>query len=114
MAGAMARYAMALALQNHSLVFPFGTLGANLAGCFLIGVISQLAAVSTAISPEIRLLLATGFCGGFTTLSSMIFELDRLLRDGELYLGSLYLLGTLLGGYLGLILGMLAVRLILR
>lgn len=114
MAGAMARYGMTLLLQSHSLVLPLGTLSANLAGCFLIGLITQLAASVAVFPPEARLLLATGFCGGFTTLSSMVFELDRLLRDGELYLGSLYFLATLGGGYLGLLLGMLSIRLLLR
>lgn len=77
--------------------FPSGTLLVNIAGCLMIGIIYGLT-FKDAAAPEIRLLLATGFCGGFTTFSSFSFEFLILLRDGHhnlafLYAGSSMMLG---------------------
>jgi fluoride exporter len=95
--GSISRYGLAILLQRHSVVMPAGTLAANLAGCFVIGCIAQLAAPAGFLSPEMRLLLATGFCGGFTTLSSAIYELAQFWKEGEyLYAGG-YLTLTLVG-----------------
>lgn len=111
LAGAVLRYLTSLGLQKYSFIFPYGTLLSNLAGCFIIGVIAQLAENTEILSPEARLLLATGFCGGFTTLSSMMFELTQFLRDGELFYGSVYFLATFMGGFLCFLGGVLAVKL---
>ena len=82
-AGSVLRYLLALLLQRQAFVLPVGTLAANLAGCFILGGVVQLAAPMLALSPEVRLLLATGFCGGFTTMSSMVYETAQFLREGE-------------------------------
>lgn len=112
--GAVLRYLTSLGLQSYSLVFPYGTLLANLTGCFIIGVIAQLAEATELLSPEARLFLATGFCGGLTTLSSMIFEWTRLLRDGEYFFALLYFSATFIGAFLCFYMGVLAVKLIFR
>ena len=109
-AGAAARYLVALALPFLGTGFPFGTLIVNVSGCLLIGFISELSVTSSLISPELRLLLATGFCGGFTTFSSYMYEIASLLRDGEMYYASLYLFGSIIGGILCLYLGMQLAR----
>ncbi|MEE4379747.1 MAG: CrcB family protein [Candidatus Competibacteraceae bacterium] len=114
MAGALMRYSTSLGLQKYSLFFPFGTLLSNWAGCFIIGIIAQLAENTEILSPEARLLLATGFCGGFTTLSSMIFEMAQFARDGEVFYGSLYFLATFLGAFLSFYAGMLIIRLLFK
>lgn len=114
MAGAMARYGVFLLLEYSTRTLPLATLSANLAGCFLIGVLAQLAAGIEHFPPQLRLLLVTGFCGGFTTLSSLVFELDQLVQEGKLPMGGVYLLATLLGGYLCLWLGMGLVRLLVE
>lgn len=54
--------------------FPVGTLAVNLAGCLLIGILYGLFDRGTAKSPELRLFLAVGLCGGFTTFSTFINE----------------------------------------
>ena len=105
-AGAVVRYLVALALPFLGTGFPFGTLVVNVSGCLLIGFISELSITTTLVSPELRLLLATGFCGGFTTFSSYMFEIISLLRDGEMLYASLYLFGSIIGGVLCLYLGM--------
>ena len=103
--GAILRYLASLLTSGLSVVVPWGTLISNLLGCFVIGIIVALAADSDAISTEARLFLATGLCGGFTTMSSFVYELSQYVRSGELLLGSLYFGATLIGAvvlfYLG-------------
>ena len=62
--GSMLRYALSLLAQRQAVIFPFGTLWANLLGCFVIGVVVTLATATVSISPLMRLFLATGICGG--------------------------------------------------
>ena len=96
-AGSVARYSLAILLQRYSMIIPVGTLVANLAGCLIIGGIAQFAVPSSLLSPEARLLLATGFCGGFTTLSSMTYEMTQFFKDGEYLHAGGYLAATLFG-----------------
>ncbi len=104
--GAVARYLVALLLPFIGTGFPFGTLAVNVAGCLLIGFLSELSVTTSLVSPELRLLLATGFCGGFTTFSSYMYEVMTLLRDGEMLYASIYLFGSIVGGILCLYVGM--------
>ena len=107
MAGGVSRYGMTLLTQNVSAFsLPYGTLVSNLAGCLLIGVIAGLAAKTGLLSTEMRLLLATGFCGGFTTLSSFIYELARFVQDKEYFFASTYFAATLAGAALAFALGL--------
>lgn len=113
-AGSVLRYALTLLAQRYSISFPHGTLWANLLGCLAIGAISALAAATEVLSPAARLLLATGICGGFTTMSSFIYELAQLLRDNELWMAAGYF-GLTLGGCLFMFwIGALAVKLWLK
>lgn len=61
--------------------FPYGTLIVNVAGCFLIALVAELALSTTLISPTLRLTLTTGFIGGLTTYSSFNLETTNLMRD---------------------------------
>lgn len=108
--GSMLRYLMTVLFQNFHTI-PCGTLVSNLAGCFLIGIVTGLSVEIPLLSSEARLLLATGVCGGFTTLSSLIFEIDQLIRNGGYITGSFYLAGTILGASLAFISGIMLVRL---
>jgi fluoride exporter len=112
--GSVFRYGLTLALQQQSLVMPAGTLAANLAGCFIIGCVAELAAPLALLSPEARLLLGTGFCGGFTTMSSMVYELAQFLRDGEYLHAGFYFCLTLAGSIVLFFLGSILVKLIIR
>jgi CrcB protein len=94
-AGSVARYGLSVASQRYAFEWPVGTLTANALGCLAIGVITGLSAHSGAISPEARLALATGFCGGFTTLSSLVYETAEMLRAGENLHAAVYTVGTL-------------------
>ncbi|NTV08181.1 MAG: fluoride efflux transporter CrcB, partial [Chlorobium limicola] len=109
--GSVFRYLVALAVPFTAGGFPYATLSVNLFGSFLIGFISELALSSTIISPETRLLLTTGFCGGFTTFSTAMYETMGLARDGEALYASLYVAGSIAGGMVCLLSGTLAAKL---
>ncbi|MDP4263799.1 MAG: fluoride efflux transporter CrcB [Bacteroidota bacterium] len=85
--------------------FPWGTFVVNLLGCFLIGIIYGASEKSTVLSPQTRLFLATGFCGGFTTFSTFAFENMNLLRTGDTTYLLLYTMGSVLLGILGVFAG---------
>lgn len=96
-AGSLLRYVFSLVLQRWAVTVPYGTLVANLVGCFIIGLITESAARGGLLSPGTRLLLATGFCGGLTTMSSFVYETGRFAQESEWWFGFLYFGGTLLG-----------------
>ena len=95
--GSLLRYGFTLMLQRWAITIPCGTLTANLAGCFVIGIVTEGAARGGLITPNTRLLLATGFCGGLTTMSSFIYESGKFAQESEWFLGFLYFGGTLIG-----------------
>lgn len=115
MLGGVSRYGMTLVTQNYAaLSIPFGTLISNVAGCLLIGLIAGLGAASQLLSTEMRLLLATGFCGGFTTMSSFIYELGQFVQDKEYFYASSYFVATMVGAALAFLLGLVISELLLR
>lgn len=81
--GSALRYLVQLALQGRvqPAQFPWATFAVNLLGCFLIGLFHALSS-RFQLSPETRLLLTTGLCGGFTTFSTFCNESLSLLRQG--------------------------------
>lgn len=83
--GSVLRYLASGYVQNlsGSIGFPYGTLGVNLAGCFVVGFLSYLADVRGVFTPETRAFVFIGLLGGFTTFSTFGNETMNLLRDGE-------------------------------
>ena len=63
--------------------FPYGTFAVNIVGCLAIGLVYGLAERFEWFSADLRLFLATGFCGGFTTFSSFAYENIELLQDKD-------------------------------
>ena len=112
--GAVFRYLTTLATQGLSMSFPYGTLISNLLGCFVIGIVATLAMGSTLLSTEARLFLATGVCGGYTTLSSLVYELARFMEDGEFLHASVYFAATFAGAVIAFYLGTMLMALLLR
>ena len=107
MLGGVARYGLTLATKNASAFsLPWGTLASNLAGCLLIGFIAGVGGRTEALSTEMRLLLATGFCGGFTTMSSFVYELGQFAQDKEYFYASTYFIATLAGAGVAFVLGL--------
>jgi CrcB protein len=90
--------------------FPLGTLLVNVLGCLLIGLFYASAERGTIASSEIRLLLTTGFCGGFTTFSTFSYETLTLLENGQYTLVALYVAGSVLLGLLATFAGVALVR----
>lgn len=86
-------------------LFPLGTWAVNVVGCFLIGFLAGLPWGGRLLSPQIKLLLTTGFCGGFTTFSTFMSESGSLLRDGNYLHAGGYVVLSLLVGFVGLVLG---------
>lgn len=87
-------------------LFPLGTMVVNVLGCFLIGIFSSLPTGNGGVSPTVRLLLTTGFCGGFTTFSTFMNEHATLLKGGDGFmLSSLYLIASLVLGFIALLAG---------
>jgi CrcB protein len=84
-AGSALRYMVSGFVQNSSgsIRFPFGTLAVNLAGCLVIGFLSQLAETRGFFSAEARTLIFIGVLGGFTTFSAFGNETINLWRDGQ-------------------------------
>jgi CrcB protein len=113
-AGSIARYFVSLAGQTFSMVLPLGTFAANTAGCLVIGFVSQLALDTEVIKPHTRLLLATGFCGGFTTMSSFVYETGYMVETREYFRAAAYFGGTLVGSIIAFYAGVVAARVMLK
>lgn len=99
--GSVLRYCVQMMMHERILpyTFPWATFTVNLVGSFLIGLLYALSARFN-LSPEVRLLLTAGFCGGFTTFSTFSNDGMTLLK-GEFY--GTFLLYTLLSITIGLI-----------
>lgn len=80
--GGVARYLLSGAVQARAGTFPVGTLVVNVLGSFVLGALVRYAALHPDLSPQARLLLGAGFCGGFTTFSTFSVELLELLQGG--------------------------------
>lgn len=112
--GCITRYVFGLSLQQFSLAFPYGTLCANMVACFVIGVVSELGIQTGIISTDMRLLLVTGFCGGLSTLSSLIYEFGQMIRSTEYLRALLYLNVTLIVSFVCYVVGVSIPRLIYK
>ena len=103
--GGVFRYILAQFIQTKFLsTFPYGTLGINIIGSFAIGLIFALSE-KTNMTPEMRLFLATGICGGFTTFSAFTNETFSMFRDGQLFYASAYITSSVLFGVLATFFG---------
>jgi CrcB protein len=82
--GALLRWVLGLALNRYFPAIPPGTLAANLIGGYIIGAAVAFFALFSGLSPEWRLFVITGFCGGLTTFSTFSSEVVTLLQQGRL------------------------------
>ncbi|MDR3245139.1 MAG: fluoride efflux transporter CrcB [Prevotellaceae bacterium] len=93
-AGSILRYLTSRFIAGKIGFFPgiWGTFAVNLAGCLLIGIVYGLSERYEWFSPQMRLFLATGFCGGYTTFSAFAYENVNLLQQGNCLVGFAYIL----------------------
>jgi CrcB protein len=82
--GALLRWQLGTRLNSIFPTIPPGTLAANLIGAYVVGLGIAFFATYSAISPEWRLLVITGFCGGLTTFSTFSAEITTLLQQGRI------------------------------
>ncbi len=112
-AGALSRYYLTLWFaQRFGMAFPYGTLFINLTGCLIMGffVTFTLERVTT-ISPEIKLMVTTGFLGAYTTFSTYGLESMALLRDRSFTAAGIYWAGSAILGVICVQLGVILARL---
>ena len=90
-AGAVMRYLVSGWIQNRSdlVLFPIGTMGVNLIGCFCIGFLTMLVETRSFFTVEIRSFLLIGMLGAFTTFSTFGNETLMLMREGRFDLAAL-------------------------
>jgi len=110
--GAWGRWGLSLALNALFPLLPLGTLVANLVGGYLMGISMGLVALGGLLSPELRLLITTGFLGGLTTFSTFSAESVTLFSRGEYGWASVHLLGHVMGSLLMTALGLMTVQLL--
>lgn len=103
--GAALRYLAGLAAARIPGALPWGTLLVNLAGCFVMGFITGWLFTGRPERESLRLFLATGMLGGFTTFSAFSLETFQFIQDGRWGLALLYVLLTAVGCLLGVSLG---------
>lgn len=109
--GGVARFALsALVQQRVGPNFPVGTLVVNISGSLLLGFLLRYALGTDVVSPEIRALLTTGFCGGYTTFSTFTYETMVLIEDGESTRAGLYIVSSIVLSLAGAWLGIAAAR----
>jgi CrcB protein len=93
--GSVARYLLNVAIQSRMAVpFPLGIMVINISGSFLLGFLMRLSLETAAMSPELRLFLTTGFCGGFTTFSTFSYDALTLFETGAYRSAWAYLVGS--------------------
>lgn len=105
--GANSRYLMSLwAARVWGADFPYGTLLVNIVGSFILALFLTLSTGKLSISPEVRLFVAVGFLGSFTTFSSFSYEWYQLVAQGRWWAAGLDFFGNTALGLIGVIAGM--------
>ena len=112
--GAACRYGVSLlSARLFGTGFPAGTLGINLLGALLMGILVEYALIKGNFPPHLKLLLATGVLGGFTTFSTFALEIIELFQRGQTIAAISYALGSIIAGAAAVLLGMWLVRQVL-
>lgn len=110
--GSVLRYIISRYLNQTGSGFPLGTFTANILGSLLIGIIIGLAAKNNTLSQNQTLLLATGFCGGFTTFSTFAYENQVLFKSGDFTSFALYTFASFIVAFLAVFAGMYLSRML--
>lgn len=103
--GSIARYLLSKIGNVPHLSVPLGTLAVNIIGSFILGLILGWALKYDSLQTNTTLLLATGFCGGFTTFSTFAYENHALLKSGDYVLFGSYIIGSIVLGIIAIFAG---------
>jgi fluoride exporter len=90
--GAMLRYFFSSIIKHNT--FPYNTLLINIAGSLLIGIVFGLSEKSNGISEQVKLFIATGICGGFTTFSAFSVENMQMIKEGDYVTAGVYIFAS--------------------
>jgi len=104
--GSVLRYLISKPLNSISQNFFVGTFTVNILGCLIIGLVLGFSAKGDILSDNNSLLLATGFCGGFTTFSAFAFEKHTFLKSGDYLNFAIYMMASIILGILSVVLGL--------
>lgn len=112
--GSTARYLLNLqAMRLWGTNFPWGTLGVNVLGCFVMGAIAEGLALRFNVPSEVRSFMMTGILGGFTTFSAFALDAGNMIERHDAGLAALYVVASVGGSLLALFFGLWAVRAVL-
>ena len=105
--GSVIRYLLSYFLtKNNTTHFPWATFIANGLGCLFIGVLFGYIQKNNLQNETLKLLLITGFCGGFTTFSTFSLENIQFIQNQNYNLAVVYTLSSIIIGFLGVIIGL--------
>ncbi len=105
--GSILRYLTTVAVNRlWPATFPWGTFTVNMAGSFLVGILVGFFGRQLPVNTDVRFLLITGFCGGYTTFSTFASENISLLQSGQSLTAFAYMAGSLLAGLLAVWIGL--------
>lgn len=104
--GSVSRYLLSKWVNNFDTSLPYGTMLSNVLGSLLIGFILGYLAKTPHLSQSQSLLLATGFCGGFTTFSTFAYENHIFFKNGDYLHFFAYTISSLLLGFTAVFFGL--------
>ena len=109
--GSMLRYLTTVVTEKYyTASFPVATFIVNVAGCLLAGLIFGMITQETTEAQNLKFLLITGFCGGFTTFSAFALENVRLMTSGNATVAVMYALASIAAGLLAVWIGLVITR----
>ena len=108
--GSVLRFILGKYLNNTENGIPYGTFLANILGSLLIGIILGYALKNNTLSSNQTILLATGFCGGFTTFSTFAYENHVFLKSGDFMSFAIYTILSFIIGFAAVFFGMWVVK----
>jgi fluoride exporter len=113
-AGSATRYWLnTIITRDFGGAFPWGIFAINVSGCFVMGLVAALLLKVGGMAESVRLLVAVGYLGGFTTFSAFALDALRLVQSGNLGLASLYVIGSVVLSLVAVFAGLALMRVVL-